>query len=123
MKRTKASKPAFFIVSDIRCLEFIHLTGWYSKGLAMDRTLIDWVKGCGESKVVTIGFVIMLVIFGFWWFAVSTTEQSNRSTVRTMWENIISGKERRGKDHGMIPIEITPELDRSETATNSDDSK
>ena len=45
----------------------------------MDRTLIDWVKGCGEAKVVTIGFVIMLVIFGFWWFAVSTTEQSNRS--------------------------------------------
>ena len=45
MKRTKASKPAFFIVSDIRCLEFIHLTGWHFKGLAMDRTLIDWVKG------------------------------------------------------------------------------
>ena len=89
----------------------------------MDRTLIDWVKGCGESKVVTIGFVIMLVIFGFWWFAVSTTEQSNRSTVRTMWENIISKKERRGKDYDRIPIEITPELDRSETATNSDDSK
>lgn len=89
----------------------------------MDRTLIDWVKGCGESKVVTIGVVIMLVIFGFWWFAVSTTEQSNRSTVRTMWENIISGKERKKKDHGMIPIEITPKLDRSETTTNSDDSK
>ncbi len=45
MKRTKASKPAFFIVSDIRCLEFIHLTGWHFKVLAMDRTLIDWVNG------------------------------------------------------------------------------
>ena len=89
----------------------------------MDRTLIDWVKGCGEAKVVTIGFVIMLVIFGFWWFAVSTTEQSNRSTFRTMWEDIISKKERRGKDRFMIPIEITPKLDRSETTTNSDDSK
>ena len=32
MKRTKASKPALFIVSDIRCLEFIHLTGCYFKG-------------------------------------------------------------------------------------------
>ena len=89
----------------------------------MDRTLIDWVKGCGEAKVVTIGFVIMLVIFGFWWFTVSTTEQSNRSTFRTMWEDIISKKERRGKDYDRIPIEITPELDRSETATNSDESK
>ncbi len=32
MKRTKESNPALFIVSDIRCLEFIHLTGWYFKG-------------------------------------------------------------------------------------------
>ena len=42
MKRTKASKPAFFIVSDIRCLEFIHLTGWYFKKLAMSDSLTDY---------------------------------------------------------------------------------
>jgi hypothetical protein len=40
-----------------------------------------------------------------------------------MWENIISGKERKKKDYDRIPIEITPKLDRSETTTNSDDSK
>jgi hypothetical protein len=32
MKRTKESNPALFMVSDIRCLEFIHSTGWYLKG-------------------------------------------------------------------------------------------
>jgi hypothetical protein len=33
-------------------LRFICLTRWNFKGLAMGRTLIDWVKGCGEAKVV-----------------------------------------------------------------------
>jgi hypothetical protein len=32
MKRTKKSNPALFIVSDIRCLEFIHLTGGTLRG-------------------------------------------------------------------------------------------
>ncbi len=50
----------------------------------MDRTLIDWFKGCGESKVIPIGFVFMLVIVGFWWFAESKIDQSHRASARAI---------------------------------------
>lgn len=61
MKRTKASKLALFMVSDIRCLEFIHLTGWHFKGLAMDRTLIDWVNLNRNHKAT----ILSLPFFAF----------------------------------------------------------
>ena len=53
----------------------------------MDKTLIDWVKGSGESKVIPIGFVVMLVIFGFWWFAESKSEQSRREAARAILDS------------------------------------
>ena len=70
----------------------------------MDRTLIDWVKGCGESKVIPIGFVVMLVIFGFWWFAESKTEQSHRASARAIVDSdkSMSNKERPEKENKLL---------------------
>ena len=70
----------------------------------MDKILIDWVKGSGESKVIPIGFVLMLVIFGFWWFALSKTEESDRASARAILDSDISMpyKERPEKEKKLL---------------------
>jgi len=72
----------------------------------MDRTLIDWFKGCGESKVIPIGLVLMLVIFGFWWFALSKTEESDRASARAIVESdkSMSDKERSEKEKKLLEM-------------------
>jgi len=70
----------------------------------MNRTLIDWVKACGESKVIPIGFVVMLVIFGFWWFAESKIEQSHRASARAIVNSDLSmsDKEKTEKEKKLL---------------------